>query len=226
MLKLRGLFLAQYTKYTIANYVYMPAGQNKLEEIMKTTREEDIMGLLFPLLDYHDRWNDLTLNALRKRLQPVFTAENAGFMAREYSEEQTQIIYDETNDSYFEESVRYLQEIANYCKEEDIKLYLFLAPTTQILPPEAKTLLDDAVKELNASGYYDFANEKAFHEVGLDLKTDWSDSLHLRKDGAEKFSVYLARMLEQGGLQPSENADRLLWQVRVSDFYDIDEGGV
>lgn len=219
MLELKGLFLPQYTKYTIANYVYMPFSLNKLEAIFKTARQEDVMGLLFPLLNYHDRWNDLTLAELKQRLQPVSTAVNAGFMGRSVTEEQTGITYDAVTDAFMETGVQYLREIADFCREQDIALYLYLSPSTSVLDPDTKAAVEAAVQDLNLAGYYDFSTEEAFQEIGLDMKTDWSDSLHLNKDGAEKFSACLGELLLQNGIQPSVDADASLWQYRVADFY-------
>ena len=225
--ELKGLFFAQYGEHTIANLAFLPNSLNRLEAVFRTARREDIPGLLFPVLDYHERWNDLTLAELQERMKPARISENAGYMARNFTNVQDGVQTYRPNGEYAEECARYLRRISSFCEEQGISLYLFFAPVTTTVDSQAKAWVASILPELNISGCYDFSTEEAFTEIGLDMQTDWSDDLHLNVKGSERFSAFLGNLLIEEGFQQADVSDRSLydiWSRRVSAFYDGGSG--
>ena len=216
--ELKGLFFAQHGKHTIANFAFMPLGLNRLEAIFHAARREDIPGLLFPVLSFHDRWNKLTVKELQERVRAAQISTNAGYMESDLVEEQGEITTIHPDTSYVEECVEYLKRIDRYCSEQGIRLYLYFAPVTDTVDLDAKDWVAALVQELNVAGYYDFSNEQAFQEIGLDKKTDWEDVIHLNTNGAIKFSSFLAKLIQSEGIQPGDNVDTALWETRVADI--------
>ena len=218
--ELRSLFFPQYGEHTIANYAFMPRGLNRLEAILKTARKEDVPGLLFPVLDYHDRWNDITWSELSERLRPATVSANAGYMKLEYAEEQGEITSSHPDTSYTRECVSYLKKISDFCSEQGISLYVFYAPATNTVDQETKDKVIQLIRGLNISGYYDYTTEEALQEIGLDKKVDWADDIHLNGSGAEVFSAYLGKLLDAEGLKPSHlDLNLSIWLLRINDFY-------
>ncbi len=217
--ELKGLFFAQYGEHTIANFAFMPHDMNRLEAIFHAARKEDIPGLLFPVLDFHDRWNDISLNELQERAKATKASVNAGYMQRNQVSEQQAVTSFHPNGEYMEECVTYLRKISQFCNEQGIKLYLFFAPVTDTVDQKTKEWVELLVKELNITDYYDFSNEAAFQKIGLDMKTDWADVLHLNADGTAKFSSFLAKLLRAEGIQPCDREDIELWEMRIRELY-------
>ena len=216
--ELKGLFFSQYAEHTIANLAFMPRGLNRLEAVFKTAREEDISGLLFPVLNYHDRWNDLTVEEVKKRLKPAQISMNAGYMQQDYFQAQGPVKTYHPGEEYTETCILYLHKIAEYCHDNDIKLYLFLAPMVTTFDQETKNKISLLAEGLNVN-YYDFSNEEAFQKIGLDKNTDWFDDIHLNSSGARCFSVFLASLLKNEGIRPNNQADESIWNKRIKDFY-------
>ena len=199
--ELKGLFFAQHGKHTISNFAFMPHGINRLEAIFCAAYREDIPGLLFPILSFHDRWNDLTISELRERAQASQVSVNAGYMESGLVEEQGELTSYHPSMEYTEECVAYLKRIDQFCSQQGIKLYLYFAPVTDTVDQETKNWVASLVQEMNIAGYYDFSNDQAFQEIGLDKKTDWEDLLHLNTNGAKKFSSFLANLMMNDGIQ-------------------------
>ena len=216
--ELKGLFFPQYGDYTVANLVFLPRGVNRFEAMIKTARREDLPGLLFPVLDYHERWNDLTLGELRERLKPAQVSSNAGYMPLYSLQEQREINSFHPDGEYIAECVRYLRKIDAYCTENGIALYLFFAPVTNTVDKDTKDWIAALTQELKIAGYFDFSTEESFRSIGLKLDSDWSDDLHLNTSGAEQFSIFLGRFLLDKGIPSNKTADQILWRLRVEDF--------
>ena len=217
--ELKGLFFPQYGEHTIANFAFMPTGWNKYDAIVHAARREDIPGLLFPVLDFHDRWNDLTFNELHERFQPAEASVNAGFMRRDDFEAQGEITAFHPSGDYIDECAAYLKKIGIYCNEQGIKLYLFFAPVINTVDDETKRWVQSLVQEMNVTGYYDFSREDALLEIGLNKSRDWADNIHLSTHGAECFSEYLANLLVTEGIKPVQLSNTALWEARIEGFY-------
>lgn len=221
--ELKGLFFAQYGEHTIANFAFLPHDMNRLEAVFHAARREDIPGLLFPVLDFHDRWNDISINELQERLKPTEVSANAGYMQRDQVEEQNAVTSFHPNEDYLAECAAYLKKISQYCNEQGIRLYLFFAPVTDTVDQETKKWVESLIKDLCIVDYYDFSREDAFRKIRLDMKTDWADVLHLNAVGTKKFSVFLANLLRAEGIQPCDHEDQELWEMRIRELYHTED---
>jgi hypothetical protein len=213
-----GLFYAQYCNYTKANIAYMPWSVNRLEATFRAAEPELRAGLLFPILDYHSRYREVTASELAAHLSPsadVF----AGYTFLDAVSPQDEAAFrDFTAESEnYQRNLDDLGRIADYCQQNGIQLLLFLTPTKGRIPTEAQAQMEADIAALPGAVFTDFND--CWDQLGIDDSTDWFDFLHFNCRGAEKFSRYLAGYLAgELGLSPTEGADQALWQARADEF--------
>ena len=217
-LEITGMLYPRYCNFTKANIAYMPWSLNRLEATFQAAEPELRPGLLFPILDYHSRWSEVTRYELISHLRPQVDLL-AGYTFLDTIVPQGEVTYrDYTAESEdYARNLTYLQAIYDFCRENGMELLLFLTPSKGQIPPEALEQLKTDISALSGVTFIDF-NEH-FDELGIDDSTDWHDFLHFNCRGAEKFSRYLAGyLMEDVGLPPSEGVDEALWQSRVEEF--------
>lgn len=215
-----GMFYPRYCNYTKANLSYMPWSVNRLEATFAAAEAERVPGLLFPLLDYHSRWREVTAGEILTHLSPDKDCF-AGYTFLDHISPQGAVSvrdYSAETENYAR-NLTYLQKIAALCREEGVELLLFLTPTKGRIPAAALEQLKTDIAALPGVRFADFNEEP--EAIGVDDDTDWFDFLHFNFRGAEKFSRYLAAYLEeQYGLPPTQGEDEALWQGRIDAFRD------
>ena len=212
VLEATGMFYPEYTNYTKANIGYMPFGLPRLEATFRAAEREERFGLLFPLYNYHYRWQDVTLSDIRERL---FPGQNplAGYTLLTDSCPPPEVRFREyTADSdNYRRNLDYVARIRDLCAREGAQLLLYIAPSAGRIPTD---VLDTLKTDMAALGVTLEDFNDSIPQLGLDDSRDWFDYLHFNLYGAEKFSVFLARRLEAYGF-PVSDGQQALWQARL-----------
>lgn len=224
VLELTGMFFNQYQNYTKVNIGYMPWSINRLAATFEAAESSEIAGLLFPLYNYHDRiYQDIEWD-IEKHTKPnrdILAGYTYLSEARELTEITERKLSADT-DTY-KANLRYLHRIADYCKQNNIKLILYIAPAMARIPENALQTLKSDVEGIEGASFIDF-NER-MDAIGIDNLKDWYDILHFNFNGALKFSSAFVPVLEEDGqIKPSGRANALLWQQRVIEIDDYSEG--
>lgn len=212
VLEATGMFYPEYTNYTKANIGYMPWGLSRLEATFRTAEQEERFGLLFPLYNYHYRWQDVTLSDIRQRLFPQQSLL-AGYTLLTDSCQPPEVRdrdYTADSDNY-RNNLEYVAHIRDLCARKGAQLLLYIAPSAGRIPADA---LDTLKADLSALGVTLEDHNDSIPQMGLDDSRDWFDYLHFNVYGAEKFSVFLARQLEKYGF-PVSDGQQDLWQARL-----------
>lgn len=213
-LELGGMFFTRYEEHTASNIAFMPRGMNRLRATFTAANRENIPRLIFPVLDYHSRWNSVTLEEIKDKLHTDIS-KTAGFQLQREAQLQHETSYRELTTSYYDYSLAYLERIAEFCAEKGIDLYLFFAPTMNRTPEELREKLEADIAALKIKDYVNFNSEDNFESLAFDGEHDWVDGLHLNVNGARKFSADIARQLTEAGYAPTEGEDEELWQMRI-----------
>ncbi len=89
----------------------------------------------------------------------------------------------------------YLDRISDLCRQNGVRLVLIKAPSQYpYWYDEYDSQIADYAAE-NGLSYYNFLLHT--EEIGLDFLTDTYDAgLHLNESGAEKYSLYISRILQ------------------------------
>lgn len=205
-------FTINEADYYKVNIGYMPYSLNRLEATLFASPESEKLGLLFPLFNYHERWEKYTL---RQHITPRPDAVSdimAGYTYLEKTEAQTERFEREflCTDEEYEYNISWLDKIVKLCEKEGIELELFIVPACEYVSPGLTEKLREAAGEVRVTNFND-----VFEEISLDLETDFFDKRHVNFKGAVKFSDYLAEYIEDNYELPDNGHDEDLWNRRV-----------
>ncbi|MDR1692892.1 MAG: hypothetical protein LBR72_05990 [Oscillospiraceae bacterium] len=209
--EVNGAFYSEYTAYTKANIGYMPPSLNRLLATFRAAEPEERLGLLFPLVNYHDEWphfQNLRYDADNLAgYTPMAEANQIGGIYERPVEAFSQAVFDRNIES--------LREIVRFCKSRDCKVLFFLAPNHQPWEGSYRAMLEEELKTIEGADFIDF--NRRFDEEELSGYRDFYDPQHLNTRGAETFSAYLAGIVKSYVDTPRE-PDKTLWEERVNAF--------
>ncbi len=211
------LLMGKNNRSLKVNLTYMPFGENRLRATWEEAGPKELPGLLFPLYAYHDRWDDLTLQDLRMAVTGYEADPLAGytFLSVTRPQEETTLREFPDAETNYGRNLEYAGKIADFCRENGIRLVFFLSPGLERVSPEQADVLAADLTALGA----DFVNfNDDFDAIGLDPQTDFYDARHTNAWGAEKFSRYLGDRLGDWGVAPGGRGDPAQWQDRVAHF--------
>ncbi len=191
------------------NIGYMPFGINRLQATFDAP-EKYRTGLLFPMYNYHSRWQNVPPQAYLTGRGDSKVDLLAGYTALsevnpQESRTERNFLADETE---IGNNFSYLEKIKSLCNEQGITLELFIVPSCEY--PGA-----DRIARLEQSGLRVRDFNKDFDKIGLDITTDFYDSRHLNLMGAAKYSRYFATFLTENFELPQKAHNEELWQNRV-----------
>ncbi len=186
------------------------------------TEEETMLDYVFPILRYHSRWDELSMDDLTYMFDADSVSYNGYYMRVDALPVDTipaeQILPDY---EFGETSYYYLELMTQLCEENGIELILIKAPS--LYPAwydewdeQMITFADE--NDLTYINYIDLIDE-----VGLDFQTDTYDAgLHLNLYGAEKLSIAFGEFLsEEIGLENRQDEEELssIWEEKLEDYY-------
>lgn len=197
---------------------------NKLDAVMewkKNTGDIKVMERLFPLLDYHSRWNELypvdfESDVLRSVLLGYACSDKSAGKY-DYSGYGRDNI--EETSPFADSTMAYFEKIYNLCADNDIELVIFTSP--EVFPNAGNYL---AVERLAADldiPYINYNYADIYESLGIDGATDWRDPSHLNMYGAPKFSRKLiADISEITGLLPSDG-NEVFYADKVEKYHKL-----
>ena len=175
----------------------MKWSKDKIDAInVSMTEEETFASYVFPILRYHDRWNQLTMTDFRHLFSKDKISHNGYYMRCDIRGVNTEwrtpgrLTY-----KFDETSMYYLDQIRQLCAEKGIELILVRAPIEHGWHEEwdeniEKYAAQYGLKYINFCNYAD--------EMGIDMTHDtYDEGLHLNIYGAEKLSVFFGRYLKE-----------------------------
>lgn len=200
---------------------FLPLSRSKLALIKDLVIDEPAFkGLewefIFTLGKYHDRWQEVTLDELRrkKNLDKGSQVMIGVAVPREYEVYDAFQWMDDERVGY-----DYLKRIIDECRDRDIGLLLVRLPfPASEFEQERVSGVWNVARNYDVE-YIDFLGM----DSAVDYRTDCYDSnSHLNPSGARKISDYLGQVLvERYGVQDRRgDADCALWNVESDEYTD------
>ena len=183
------------------------------------TEGESLLSYVFPLFRFHDRWRDLNSDDFR-----FFFRRNrvsvAGFMLRADVRPAGFIPGGRRlpDFRFGEKSYEYLNRIAALCREYDIKLILFKAPT--LFPYWHSEWNEQMVQFADENGILFINTLEYLDEIGIDFSTDtFNGGIHLNVFGAEKLADFFGEILKNYVPDRRHNPEfAAVWHERILDY--------
>ena len=174
--------------------------KSKIQSIYASMTEEEkqkggIWNYIFPLLRYHDRWNDISKEDFQYLFHTDQVTDNGYLMQVGVNPVQNEypkipLVSYEFGDTCY----AYLDKMRILCEEHDCQLVLVKAPSLSPIWYEEYEEQIEAYAEKYGLLYINFLELQ--EEVGIDWNTDTYDQgLHLNVYGAEKLTSYFGHIL-------------------------------
>ena len=190
-----------------------------------TDGEKESGGMLlylFPILRYHDRWSDLTMEDLRYLFQKDTFTHNGYLMQVGIKGVENEHVEKPLKDyTFHENSYYYLDKMVQLCEANGVELVLIKAPS---LSPVWWDQWDQQMVDYAAEKGLTYIHLLDYQdEIGIDWSYDTYDTgLHLNVYGAEKLSVYFGQILaEEFGVTDHRSNPELstLWAKKADAYY-------
>lgn len=178
------------------NILGMRFSINKLRMLSVSVEREKIDDFFPSMAVYHDRFSELTPFDFYYPLTLHTEMKNfKGFAPAFVTRGQEEPEFDQERSGGLSlKQETYLQKIIDFTKENDIELFLMVAP---YITTNEDELVYNRVREIANMNNIEFnSTNYDYKGIGLNFETDFYDRSHLNYRGAEKFTNYLGKELK------------------------------
>jgi len=155
---------------------------------------ENYLDYVFPILRFHSRWNDLSIEDFKYWIYKPDVTYNGQLL--QFDQESNIEINAHMLDEEYAASDRnmcYLQKIIDICRENDVQLMLMKLPHIQ---GNWSNKLDEQIINIadeNGIIYKNFLDE--YDSFGFEELAEFADGQHMNSLGAEKFTKVLGEYI-------------------------------
>lgn len=178
----------------------VPLSSNKLEMLLNHCKDnswEDFWSYIFPIMQYHSRWNELEENdfTYKENDNKVFRGNIA--TGYKVSVNESDIVVDNELENEPETMVpvqeKYCRKILDFCNEKDINVILVKTPKESWRGE--RTLGVQSLADEYGLDFLDFNKKELLDELKLDFNKDFGDPDHLNARGTMKLTSYIGDYL-------------------------------
>lgn len=213
-----------YNRMTLDGMRWSASKWNAIKASMTDEeKEKEAMWMyLFPLLRYHDRWSDLSMEDVKYLFTRDELSDNGylmqvGVKPFEHEHVEKPLVDYTFADNCYE----YLDMMRQLCEKHGTQLVLIKAPSLSPVWWDQWDAQMEAYAAEHDLLYINFLDYQ--EEIGIDWSTDTYDTgLHLNVYGAEKLSHYFGKILtEQCGVTDHRSDAELsdLWTEKAQVYY-------
>lgn len=168
--------------------------------------EEDFFSYVFPILRYHSRFDELTMEDITYFFQEKQNTWNGHLVNQAVNPLGTLPAKRPLPDYQFPDiCYDYLDQMRQLCEEKGVELILIKAPSVYPFWYDEYDSQMQAYADTHDLKFYNFLDN--VEEIGIDYNLDTYDGgLHMNLSGAEKLSRYFADILvNQHGMEDRRN---------------------
>lgn len=201
-----------YNRMTLDGMKWSVSKINSIKSSMKDN--EHFIDYVFPILRYHSRWNELSVNDFKYMFRQPDNIAHNGYYMRVDTKPAVNVPKGRmlTDYNFGDNAWKYLDKMRTLCEENDITLLLIKAPS--LYPywyEEYEQQVLDYANKYNLP-YINFL--KLTDKIGIDYSTDTYDAgLHMNLSGAEKLSDYIGNLLSDYWKVPNRKDEKLLSEI-------------
>ena len=182
-----------------ANLDFCHLNKDKVEAaflVSSIAESEKVPNILFPMLEYHNRWETITYKEFSTAIQTPYD-QLLGQTPYWKSVPQDPLlghmdIEDSADHRQFnEEGVESYTKMINLCKEKGIPIVLCRTPRAGWSQADSDSIREFAEKA--GAGYLEMNTDEVIQEMGIDPKEDFDDAYHLNYKGSTKMTKWLGK---------------------------------
>ena len=213
-----------YNRMTLDNMKWSVSKWNciKASLTVEETEADALWTYIFPILRFHDRWSELTMEDLIYVFKDKEELTDNGYLMQVgvLGVEDEYVTAPLVDYTFSDTCYYYLDRIRQLCEDNDIELILFKAPS--LSPVWHDEWEEQICAYAEEYGLCYINTLELIDEIGIDWDTDTYDrGLHLNVYGAEKLSSYLGAYLKQVCDLEDRRDDAdiaALWQEKVETY--------
>ena len=191
--------------------------------------KETFLSYLFPIIRYHARWSDLSLDDIR-----FWPPQNTSLKGYAVLSEDSNItdyepypVQQNAEPAGMQNVMRnYLEDICTLCRENGIELILVSTPYVESSPQTHQAAAEFA--EQQNIQYIDFNETDNYQAMNFDFAHDMADAGHANTFGAEKLTAFIGNKLKELGISGTSDEQYIQSraycrrQVKNANLYRID----
>lgn len=189
----------------------------KLRVIMEITgmsEWQNPFSYIFPIIRYHSRWIEMTLNDDYANAREKEYAYQHGqwpvYKVKEIEDLRDENLKVTEKCELSPEYVKWFKKLAEVCNENGIPVLLVNMPDIRWTQGEHDTLQELTDSMGDQVEFFDFSMNDAIDKAGLDLKTDFYDDHHVNARGSLKTTDYLIGYIQDRfGIYESRSTEDL-----------------
>lgn len=204
-----------------------PMSRNKWDLIVEHSKGrswEDFWSYLFPLMQYHSRWNELSEADFdyKDKNSHIYRGNFNAISVVPVTYEELCVDYEPDADAAAMDAnnEKYARQLIEYCQEQNVEIVLVKTP--KVTWTRARMEGVQALADEYGIAYIDFNREAVLEELNLDLNQDFMDEDHLNVRGSKKFSDYMGEYLtgrfEYEDARKAENYDEAMMEEYLHDY--------
>ena len=194
------------------NFDNMPLTWEKIKaawEICSESAKQTFSSFVFPLLRFHDRWNNLDQEDFADQNVPSRTKGAVVGLQKDGVNFFPDPFPQTTGEPYQlpEESSEGLARIMKICKENGIELVFYASPTFG-WTREQTAFYEQIVQENENVHFINFNTEEMIEDIGFDIHSDYVDvGGHVNYYGAQKMMRVVGRYMSEELQLPDHRGD-------------------
>jgi len=213
-----------YNRMTLDGMRWSASKWNSIKASMtdEEIEKEAMWMYIFPLLRYHDRWSDLTVEDVKYMFTRDELSDNGYLMQVGVKPLENEHMEKPLVDYTFSDNCyQYLDMMRALCEEHGTQLVLIKAPSLSPVWWDQWDAQMEAYAVEHGLLYINFLDYQ--EEIGIDWSTDTYDTgLHLNVYGAEKLSHYFGKILvEECGVNDHRGDAEIsaLWAEKAETYH-------
>lgn len=200
-----------------------------INTIVENSEEQTRLSYIFPILRYHDRWKEISVDSVYENLDSdkyEFLHGQRPRMETNTVEPRWGLMNKKESIEVNELSKEYYDKIIKLCKDEEIEL-IFVATPKEEWSLSKYEMISEYAKQ-NDVEYIDFNFDNILRECDIEWDKDFFDAGHLNAIGAEKVTLYLGRFIENNydikseysvEVQNKRNEDLKLYKEYLEEYF-------
>ena len=180
---------------------------NKLEMIFKACDVDQINRFFPSFFGYHSSYKDIKISDIPERIKRGPDPGFKGYTGYDGTDHEFTTLTEEVTEKAEipPRSREYLEKILDYTRENNMELFLVVAPHYNTY--EKEIVYNGIGEWASQKGVPFFNGNHLMDEMGIDMDSDFHDKSHLNLEGSRKYSEFLGKILKETYDIPDRRGD-------------------
>lgn len=178
----------------------------------------ETISYIFPLLRYHSRWNDISMDDIQKSFDTSHDIWRGEYRVNELDVLEDRVFAETSTEvpEYSKEAIKWYEKTLELCNEKGIKVIIVSMP--EITNTRGTHEGIQRFADRYGADYLDFTTDELVEATGLKYSEDFQGGHHLAITGSRKITHYLGQYLEDNYDLPQWECSEELTNMLNEDY--------